>query len=637
MGKRGGVSRFLLGLGLLCALLAPGAAAVDCTEQAAAGDTVYVAGNPDWYPVEYYDPETKCFEGILPAVLDRVQQKTGLEMTYLRAGQGDQRQRMAENGQVELVSGCLIGEEWLSGAGMEPVRTGLRLPTEQGTAEVCLVFTEIADPALKTAVTQAVEEIAREELPEILVGVMQSSPAEPFSRGLAVAVAGSILVLAASVAVLWVKLRRRSRENRLDALHDGLTGMGNKAYFQQAYETKISERYRSLYCVIFTAFDIVRVNQYYGEAEAEEQLRLAAGELQRSIGAEEFAARVSGGGFAVIKLCSGEQDAAQWTLRLLERLNGYNDRFGKDYRPDFQAGVYLLEQSDRDCERVLFNARQGYQRAVSTHRPCVVCQTELLRQEREKLQLKKEILDGFQNREFCMYLQLIVDGKTGRISGAEAVSRWNHPKKGLLYPGSYVELMEKENTIGELDLHIFEEVCRQLEHWYSLGWAVSISCNFSRQTICASDFVERVREIVERYRFPHDRLIVEITEDTMESNRETAFANVSACKELGFHIALDDAGSGYTSFSDLRDYPIDVVKIDRSILTAAVDARGMALLRGMVALAHSMAMQVLCEGVETAAQAAMLKEMDCDFIQGYYYYRPMPTKEAERILRQERP
>ena len=127
---------------------------------------------------------------------------------------------------------------------------------------------------------------------------------------------------------------------------------------------------------------------------------------------------------------------------------------------------------------------------------------------------------------------------------------------------------------------------------------------------------------------------MEITEDVVEKDRNVVFENIKKCRELGFRIALDDMGSGYTSFSDLRDYPIDVVKIDRSILNAAVDANGTALLEGMIALVHSLHIKALCEGVENQQQRELLRSLNCDFLQGYYFFRPLPQEEADRIVRE---
>lgn len=444
-----------------------------------------------------------------------------------------------------------------------------------------------------------------------------------------------IIILTAAVVVLSLRLRRYRLGTGQDNEHDPVTGIGNKAYFSRSFNELIETWHREGCCLGFICFDIEHVNRYYGETVAEEQLRFAANELILAASKSDIIARVSGGGFAVAHPFGDGQEIRFWVERLIERLNRYMAKYGKDYRPDFHMGIYTLQPTDRDCEAALANARQGYLRAVSENLPYVFSHQDFLRHESEMLELKKQTIDAIQNREFRMYLQFLVSGGDGRITGAEALSRWEHPQKGLLYPGSYVELMESDRTISALDFFIFEEVCKQLELWNRKRLPYTISCNFARISIDSEDFISQLQEILELYRFPHSRLIIEITEDTVEGNRKVAFDNIYKCKEMGFRIALDDAGSGCSSFSDLRDYPIDIVKIDRSILTAAVDQRGISLLHGMISLIHSMHMEALCEGVETASQRDMLRILGCDYIQGYYFYRAMPVEEAERIILDE--
>lgn len=635
MGKRrrAGIIRLLISSVSLCALLCTAAAAAVTSTPEATGDagTVYVAGNPDWYPVEYYDRDTKQYAGILPELLELVEEETGLEFTYIQAGPEDQRRRLAENGQVELVSGCSSNEAWITDAGMRAGNTLLTIPSGDGEIQVCLVFTQIAEDALIHRIEDAVANLPPQTVSGLSVRFLMEHPGRTDWR-IAAVCAGVILFLLVLAAVQAVKLHRCKKRTKQDTQVDLLTGIGNKAYFTEFFDTFISDQYRNLYCVVYIGFDIARVNQYYGEAAAEDQLCFAANELDLSTRDNEASARVSGGGFAIAHSGSGEQEIQTWMSQLLPRLNQYTERYGKDYRPEFRAGIYLLEPEDRDCETALFNARQGYHQAVEKDLPWYIMHTEHLERESERLQLKKQTLDALQNREFLMFLQFIVRGKDGRICGAEAVSRWDHPQKGLLYPGSYIELMESEGTIAELDFYIFEEACRQLEQWQAEGRDLILSCNFARITIGRETFVQRIQDIAARYTFDRGHLVMEITEDAMESNKQTAFDNISRCKEMGYRIALDDAGSGYTSFADLRDYPIDVVKIDRSILNAAVTRRGAALLRGITALVHNLDMAVLCEGAETKAQAELLREMGCDYIQGYYFYRPLPLKEAERVL-----
>ena len=155
-----------------------------------------------------------------------------------------------------------------------------------------------------------------------------------------------------------------------------------------------------------------------------------------------------------------------------------------------------------------------------------------------------------------------------------------------------------------------------------------ISCNFTRITVSSTDFLQRFREITEKYRFDHSNLILELTEDSLSDNHTAAYLNILACKKEGYRIALDDFGSGYTSFSDLCDYPIDLIKVDRHIIAKATTERGSVLLNGICKLARYLDVLVLCEGVETAEENAVVQTVNCDFVQGYFYSRSYPLYEA---------
>lgn len=619
-------------LALCCTVMAAGAG-VETTGQAVGGrDSVYVAGNPDWYPIEYYNPDTQCYEGILPQLLERIGAQTGLEFTYIRAGEEDQRLRLAKNGQVEMTSGCIRDEEEFQDYGMTGSRTILTVPQDGEEVQVCFAFTDVARDGLAEAVEGALSTVSDGEVAQLAVSCAMEQARAPYPGWLLPAALAGMALLLVVIVVLALHRNKYKRLADQDKLLDPITGIGNKAYFAQRFEQYISDQYRGIYCVVFIAFEIGKVNQYYGEAEAENQLRFAANELMNSTMDSDIAARVSGGGFVVVRPSSTEQEAARWTKELLQRLNRYGDRYEKDYHPDFTAGIYMLSQSDRDCETALFNAQQGYRRALRDNLPYAFSHVELLDRESEKLQLKKRAQQAIQDREFKMFLQFIVCGENEEITGAEALSRWEHPQKGLLHPGRYIELLESEKTVAELDFYMFEEACRQLERWQRMGRSISISCNFTRITIDQEDFIPRLQTIAGQYFFDYAALILEITEDVMEIDKASAFENISKCKALGFRIALDDMGSGYTSFSDLRDYPIDIVKIDRSILNSAVNSQGIALLKGIIALVHSLGIKALCEGVETARQCQLLRQLGCDYMQGFYFYRALPSEEADRLL-----
>lgn len=251
----------------------------------------------------------------------------------------------------------------------------------------------------------------------------------------------------------------------------------------------------------------------------------------------------------------------------------------------------------------------------------------------EEKKTTESIIEGIENNEFKMYLQFVVDNKTKKIVSAEALSRWDNPQKGIVGPGNYIGHMETAGLISKHDFYMFELACRQLEKWRGTEYKdISISCNFTRITLSEEDCIDKLIAISQGYNFDKSKLAIEISEDAIEKDRETAKRNVKRCKELGFKIYLDDLGSGYTSLANLCDYPIDIVKIDRDILLKTNTSRGKDLFSGIIALGHSLNVLVICEGVETEEQNTLVSQSDCDYIQGWYYAKALPLEECEAFV-----
>ena len=247
----------------------------------------------------------------------------------------------------------------------------------------------------------------------------------------------------------------------------------------------------------------------------------------------------------------------------------------------------------------------------------------------EKILINK-IRYGLKNKEFKMHLQFIVDNKTKRIVSGEALSRWEDSSGEVIMPGKYIGVMEKSGLIIKFDYYMFEMVCDKLSKWGDTDFKeITISCNFTRITISEKDFVTKIKNIADRYEFDRSKLIMEITEDSIEKNLDVARNNIIKAKELGFHIALDDIGSGYTSLISLGEYPIDIVKIDREVLLLSEKESGKKLFWGIISLMHNLNLKVVCEGVETEEQNTLVSRSDCDYIQGWYYSKALPIVSAE--------
>ena len=252
----------------------------------------------------------------------------------------------------------------------------------------------------------------------------------------------------------------------------------------------------------------------------------------------------------------------------------------------------------------------------------------------EQLLINK-IRYGLKNKEFKMHLQFIVDNKTKRIVSSEALSRWETPEGEVIMPGKYIGLMEKSGLIVKFDYYMFEMVCKKLSEWKDSDFnELTISCNITRITISEKGFVTKIKEIADKYDFDRSKLWLEITEDSIEKNMDVARNNIIKTKGLGFSIALDDIGSGYTSLISLCEYPIDVVKIDRDVLLLSDRESGKKLFLGIISLIHSLKLKVVCEGVETEEQNALVSESDCDYIQGWYYSKALPETLAEDFYKE---
>ena len=252
----------------------------------------------------------------------------------------------------------------------------------------------------------------------------------------------------------------------------------------------------------------------------------------------------------------------------------------------------------------------------------------------EKILINK-IRYGLKNKEFKMHLQFIVDNKTKRIVSGEALSRWETSEGEVIMPGKYIGVMEKSGLITKFDYYMFESVCDKLSKWADTDFKeLTISCNFTRITISEKDFVTKIKNIADRYEFDRSKLIMEITEDAIEKNLDVARDNIIKAKELGFRIALDDIGSGYTSLISLGEYPIDIVKIDREVLLLSEKESGKKLFFGIISLIHNLNLKVVCEGVETEEQNTLVSRSDCDYIQGWYYSKALPIVSAENFYKE---
>lgn len=257
-------------------------------------------------------------------------------------------------------------------------------------------------------------------------------------------------------------------------------------------------------------------------------------------------------------------------------------------------------------------------------------------------QLKKELLivesmeRALEEEQFQVYYQPKHDLHAGVTGGAEALVRWTHPELGFVSPGVFISIFERNGFITRLDFFVWEKVCQELKRSTELGLPlVPVSVNVSRLDFDVPDLAEQITEMADRYGVDHKLLHIELTESAYAENPRQIADTLERLSAAGFCIELDDFGAGYSSLSVLGSLPLSIIKLDMSLIRQASNTENFNVLRFAIQLADGMRLKTVAEGVETAEQVAALRVLGCDYIQGYYYSRPLPQEDFERYLSEE--
>lgn len=593
------------------------------TKEPTAEDTVYIAGNPDLYPLEFYNNETKCYDGILPKLYEEISRQTNINFSYVSANSDSRQKILAENCQVEMVSAYFKGD-----ITTEQEIELFSYSDDGKTLTVCIGFTKIASPTICKAVTDSISSTNKNLWLGAAMKLEQKTDSSALVFYLLIAIT-VFIILFIILIVVTIKKRRAKKAELTTSAIDSLTGIGNLHYFEDCFSHHITEAMRPLYYVSYISIDIEKIETYFSTSQSEELQRYAASVITNTIKDNDFAARIGNGVFALCYMCPDTARALKTAEEIIDNLNAYNESYVKDNGIAFRCGVYPLSKQNIPCESVIYNARQGYLFANEEKLLVCLCDKSVLDRVSLKSRLQKKISSALENQEFQIYLQFIYDIKNQKYISAEVLSRWHSHDEGVLSPANYIEDMKLAGMIDKLDFYVFDKTCKLLSEWKTTAFSnLSLSCNFTRTTLSSSKFIKNFEAILAKYDFDRKKLTIELTEDSFADDSALAYKNVLEIKDQGCKVALDDFGSGYTSFSDLCDYPIDIIKIDRNFVAKSATSRGNSVLISVIKMAHSLGISVLCEGVETEAEYQKTVAAQSDFIQGFLYSRVLPLENA---------
>ena len=383
-------------------------------------------------------------------------------------------------------------------------------------------------------------------------------------------------------------------------------------------------------------FDLDRfkqINDTLGHMAGDRLLQQVAVRLHAKLRPDDLIARVGGDEFTV--LLPRVRDQGEATLvaqRLLDALHEPFEIDGQELWITGSAGISLAPQDGTDIETLLKNADVAMYRAKDEGRDSFRLYHETMNaRAMDRLILESHLRRAVDRNEFVLLYQPQVDLKTGRVYGVEALIRWEHPQLGRVSPAQFIPLAEETGLIVEIGAWALDEACRQASSWLRQGREFRMSVNLSARQFEQKDLAERVASALRTSRLPADMLDLELTEGTLMRGTEAA-DTLRRLKALGVRLSVDDFGTGYSSLAYLKQFPLDVLKVDRSfVIGLAEDHKSEAMVRALIELAHGVDLEVIAEGVETEAQRGVLVRMGCDAIQGYLVSPPTTPAEVESI------
>ncbi|MEV7624698.1 EAL domain-containing protein [Actinoplanes sp. NPDC089786] len=416
-----------------------------------------------------------------------------------------------------------------------------------------------------------------------------------------------------------------------EAYHDTLTGLASRALFREELDSAVDE-----VAILFLDLDgFKEVNDSLGHAAGDTLLTQVADRLRASVRDGDTVARFGGDEFAVlVDSVTAMADATTVAGRIIAAMAQPFPVGGRELHVGASIGIASaadagdIQQLQRNADLAMYKAKAAGGSGFAVYDPAM--HDKLV----ERLELEADLRRALERDEMTLHYQPTVEMATGQITGFEALVRWRHPVRGIVSPLEFIGIAEATGLIGPLGRWVLAEACRQAVAWGAgTTRRLKMAVNVSVRQFDHCDLAELVAEVLAETGMPADQLCLEMTESVLLTETDENLAQLQRVKALGVTLAMDDFGTGYSSLAYLRRFPMDVLKIDRSFVDRlGGDDEDAALVRTIVRLGQSLGMQTVAEGIENVVQLSALREMECDFAQGYYLSKPLPAPEAGAIL-----
>lgn len=448
------------------------------------------------------------------------------------------------------------------------------------------------------------------------------------------------LVFAALIGFLMVISYRNKQKLEQIAYVDDITqGYTIQKFYEQA-QAALEETNRPPYVLVYTNMQKFKVlNEQFGRDACDGILRTFHDTIHGSLSGNECMGRLSADNFCILMRYEGEEG-------LLARFQGWYERANEyivEKRPAWslpitEFGVYLINDSELPFPQIIDRAKlalREFSRVVNSKLRYAIYNDEAHHKLFREKQLEDMMEAALKQGEFQVYLQPKYYIPEHRIGGAEALARWANPSEGMIFPNEFIPLFEKNGFVVQLDLWVFEQICKHLRIWLDKGLdPVKISVNCSRVQLNFPDFLKGYRDIAQKYQVPPRYIEIELTESVVMEDVQRLAKVINDIHAIGFGCSMDDFGSGYSSLNLIQSIPVDTLKLDKIFFddSSHDPKRTESVVGSIVGMAKALSMDTVAEGVEHHDQVEMLRRIGCDYIQGYVFAKPMPIAQFEELL-----
>lgn len=583
---------------------------------------IYIAGNANLNPIESYNSKKNKYIGIVPSIFEKITEISGIEFEYINKDESWQNY-VIEN-QVEIVSGVLE-ETDIEQLNLKEKLQVVKVPIEKEYKTIYIAFTQISDETLINIMKKSINKLELMDVQEIMTKELINSNKDNIEEYILLGIRIAILTIGIVLFILYKKYKKEAKQSKYI---DHITKRGNYKNMEIDFNNMITDENRVSYCVINLGIEIKHIEEIYGYSEVEEILKYVSDVIGGYVKNNESYARIYKDSFVILANSALEENIVERISNIIDETKQFSLKNNKPYKVESYAGIYYLKVTDKNLSQSVYNAMKAREEAKEQGKIIKRCTEALILKTNKNKKLEGHIVKAFENEEFKTYLQPLISLKDNNIVAIEALARWESQQMGLVKPSTFISILQNNNIVDKLDFLMYENTCKMLSEIIEKGQEpVNVFCNFSKETIEKRNFVEKVTKIKEKYELPEKYIGIIISE-----GNEKIKNVIENLRKEGFSVLLNNFGATRYSFNDIKELQIDYLKISSTLTEDLSDNRTVSITKGIIDMAHSLNVKVICEDFETKEKEQILKQIDCDIVQGKAYYPPIPMEELTQII-----